>query len=59
MGGPGESVESYLEKAVRARTDAGKATDPNVKIELLKLAIAFERLAERQKRAERKKPRDR
>lgn len=59
MGGPRERVESCLELAARARGDAGKATNPDVKKELLKLAVGFERLAERQKRAERKKPRDR
>jgi len=59
MGGPEESVESCLEMAARARVDAGRATNPDVKKELLKIAIAFERLAERKKRAERKKPRDR
>jgi len=39
----------YLEQAARIRATAERATIPEIKDELLKIAAAFERLAERAK----------
>lgn len=39
----------YLEQAARIRAEAERATIPDIKNELLKIAAAFERLANRAK----------
>jgi len=43
------SLEAYLEKALRARIKAAQAADPETKDELLRLAAAFDLLAEHKK----------
>jgi hypothetical protein len=42
-----ETSDHYLEQAARVRAAAETATIPAIKDELLKIAVAFERLAER------------
>jgi hypothetical protein len=43
----GGTAEEYRRQAARIRASAEKATVPEIKAELLKIAAAFERLAER------------
>lgn len=50
MAGEIRSVEYYLERALSARLEAGKTTDRDMADELLRLAHAFESLAERKKK---------
>lgn len=50
MSGEIRSVEYYLERASSARIEAAKTTDREMADELLRLAQAFEILAERKKK---------
>lgn len=50
---PEGSADYYLAQATRIRAVARQATIPEFKDELLKIAAAFERLAERAKQAAR------
>lgn len=50
MSGEVWSVEYYLERASSARIEAAKTADREMADELLKLARAFEILAERKKK---------
>lgn len=50
MSGEVGSVEHYLERALSARIEAAKTTNREMADELLRLAHAFELLAERKKK---------
>lgn len=53
MSGEPGSVEYYLERALAARVEAERTTLKEMKDELLRLAEAFEKLAERKQRQKR------
>jgi len=51
-------IEYYLERALLARLEASKTTNPEVKDELLRAALAFETLASPKKEPKPQKPPD-
>lgn len=53
MSGDSHTVEYYLERAVATRVEAAKTTDREMADELLRLAAAFDLLAEHKKRQNR------
>lgn len=53
MSGDSGTVAYYLERALAARIEAAKTTNREMADELLRLALAFDMLAERKKRQNR------